>query len=178
MRSELDHEKYLTFSPGLILGGTMMNYDHNHAQGNAAGKSNVISKTALARGDLRYITIAQKEKAEQKIIKMIDQHLPGTTGSVSFQDGIPSMPPTQANLALLKTYSSVSERLGYGTVKPLDPGLKGAGDISYAAPYVSSALAGLGPSGSGAHSVKETLDISSLPVQTDRAALLIYELTR
>jgi glutamate carboxypeptidase len=87
------------------------------------------------------------------------------------------MPPTAANLALLKKYSQASIKLGYGEVNQLDPSSRGAGDISHIASMVSAALAGLGPAGTGAHSEKETLDIHSLPIQTQRAALLIYWLT-
>jgi glutamate carboxypeptidase len=62
-------------------------------------------------------------------------------------------------------------------VKPLDPGSRGAGDISHIASIVFAALAGLGPAGTGAHSVNETLDVNSLPIQTQRTAILIYRLT-
>ncbi len=174
MRIQLGNEQYLTFSPGLTLGGTAVTYDKNNSKGIAFGKGNVIAKTAMAKGDLRFLTSEQKINAEKKITAIINQHLLGTTATIAFQDGIPAMPPTHANLALLKKYSEASKKLGYGTIKPLDPGKRGAGDISHVASIVTSALAGLGPLGTGEHSVKETLDISSLPIQTQRAALLIY----
>ena len=174
MRLQLSHEQYLTFSPGLILGGTTVTYDKNNSQGVAFGKGNVIAKTAMAKGDLRFLTSKQKENAEKNITAIVNQHLAGTTATITFQDAIPAMPPTTANLALLQKYSQASEKLGYGTIKPFDPGARGAGDISHIASIVTCALAGLGPLGTGEHSVKETLDISSLPIQTERAALLIY----
>ncbi len=49
--------------------------------------------------------------------------------------------------------------------------------IVHVASLVSASLGGLGPVGTGAHFDKETLDIHSLPIQTERAALLIYWLT-
>lgn len=177
MRTQLANEPYLSFSPGLILGGTTVNYDKNNSQGIAFGKGNVIAKAAVAKGDLRFITTEQKNNAEKKISAIVGSHLPGTTASITFQDAIPAMPPTAANLELLKKYSQASVKLGYGTVNQLDPGSRGAADISHIASMVSASLAGLGPVGTGAHSEKETLDIQSLTRQTQRAALLIYWLT-
>ena len=173
MRIKLASEPNLSFNPGLILGGTHL----NEKQGIATGKNNVIAKAALSKGDLRYLSAEQKEKAEKEIISIINQHLPKTTAQINFQDGIPSMPPTKSNLKLLQGYSKISTLLGYGTVKPLDPGLRGAGDISHIASLVSGSLAGLGAVGNNAHSVNETLDLRSLPIQTERTALFIYQLT-
>ncbi len=177
MRDQLIGEKYLSFSPGLILGGTAIHYDKNASQGIVFGKGNVIAKTGMAKGDLRFLTAEQKIRAEKKILVIVNQHLPGTTAFIQFQDGIPSMPPTSQNLELLNQYSKTSNDLGYGVIKPLDPGSRGAGDISHIASIVSANLAGLGPVGTGAHSEKETLEIPSLQIQTQRAAILIYRLT-
>ncbi|HSW71703.1 MAG TPA: M20/M25/M40 family metallo-hydrolase, partial [Gammaproteobacteria bacterium] len=178
MRVQLSHEKNLSCSPGLILGGTAVNYDKNNSQGTAFGKGNVIAKIAMSKGDLRFLTPEQKIEAEKKISAIVNAHLPGTTASIHFQDGIPAMPPAAANFKLLQKYSEASLRLGYGPVKALDPGSRGAGDISHLASLVSASLAGLGPVGTGTHSDQETLDISSLPIQTKRAALLIYSLSQ
>jgi glutamate carboxypeptidase len=175
MRTQLSGERFLSFSPGLVLGGTMIN-SKNDIQGAAFGKGNVIAKVAMANGDLRFISEQQKNAAEKKIAGIVTHHLPGTTASIIFQEGIPSMPPTPANEALLKQYSEASEDLGQGVVHPLDPGSRGAGDISHIASIVNGALAGLGPVGTDAHSVKETLNIPSLSIQTQRASLLIYRL--
>lgn len=175
MRTQLSGERFLSFSPGLFLGGTTIN-SKNDIQGAAFGKGNVIAKVAMANGDLRFISEQQKNAAEKKIAGIVTHHLPGTTASIIFQEGIPSMPPTPANKALLKQYSEVSEDLGQGVVHPLDPGSRGAGDISHIASIVNGALAGLGPVGTDAHSVKETLNIPSLSIQTQRASLLIYRL--
>ena len=176
MQTQLSVEKYLSFSPGFVMGGTTIDYDKNKSQGSVFGKGNVIARTAMTKGDLRFLTPQQKVDAEKKIVAIVKEHLPGTIASINFQDGIPSMPPTASNLALLKTYSRVSNDLGYGSIKPLEPGLRGAGDISHIASIVSANLAGLGALGTGAHSTKETLNVDSLPIQTQRAALLIYRL--
>lgn len=177
MRTQLSEEKYLSFSPGLIFGGTSINYDKGNSQGMVFGKGNVIAREAMAKGDLRFLTTDQKLDAEKRIITIVKKHLPGTTALIDFQDGIPAMPPTSGNLELLEKYSRVSSDLGYGPIKPLDSGLRGAGDISHIASIVSGNLAGLGALGTGAHSAKETLNIDSLSIQTQRAAVLIYRLT-
>ena len=177
MLTQLSGEKYLSFSPGLIFGGTTINYDKNKSQGSVFGKGNVIARTAMTKGDLRFLTVHQKLDAEKRILAIVKNHLPGTSASINFQDGIPAMPPSSSNLDLLKKYSRVSSDLEYGAIKPLDPGARGAGDISHIASIVSSNLAGLGALGTGAHSTKETLNIDSIPIQTQRAALLIYRLT-
>jgi glutamate carboxypeptidase len=177
MRTTLQNEKDLSFSPGLILGGTTLNYEMKNSEGSAFGKGNVIAKTAMAKGDLRFLTVEQKTRAEKIISALVAQSLPGTSASIHFQDGMPSMPPTKKNLALLKVYSRASDDLGYGTVQALDPRLRGAGDISYIAALVSANLAGLGPQGTGAHSEKEIVSLDSIGMQTERAALLMYRLT-
>jgi glutamate carboxypeptidase len=177
MLDQLSEEKDLSFNPGLILGGTTTNYNKNTSQGTVSGKANIIAKTAMAKGDLRYLTPDQKENAKTKVLNIVEQHLPGTTASIDFQDVIPSMPPTKNNLKLLEKYSQISRDLGYGTIAPLDASARGAADIAHIASIVSSNLAGLGALGTGAHSTHETLILDSLPIQTQRAALLIYRLT-
>lgn len=177
VRTQLSNERYLSFSPGLMLGGTTIDFNQNKTEGTALGKGNVIAKTAIATGDLRFLTTDQQLTAKKHMSAIVQQHLPGTTASIQFQDGIPAMSPTKGNLELLKQYSNASIDLGLGSIKPLDAGERGAGDISHIASIVSGNLAGLGALGTGAHSTKETLDIHSLPIQTQRVALLIYRLT-
>ena len=178
MRSQLSGQQYLTFNPGIVLGGSQLTYNKDRSEGSVSGKANVITKTALAKGDLRFLTAAQEADAKNKILSIVKQHLPNTTASIHFEAGIPGMAPTLNNKDLLNQYSQASQDLGFGLIKPLDPAVRGAGDISYIAAIVPFNLAGLGALGTGAHSVNETLDINSLPIQTQRAALLIYRLTK
>lgn len=177
MRHELAGEKYLTFNPGIIVGGTKIDYDKNKAEGDAFGKQNVIAQSALISGDLRFLTNEQKKNAEKKMTAIVNQHLSGTNASIYFQDVIPAMSPTKGNEQLLKQYSAISEELGYGPIQTVDPSLYGAVDISHIAHLEAGALSGLGAVGKEPHSVNETLDLTSLPIVTQRAALLIYRLT-
>jgi glutamate carboxypeptidase len=178
MRDQLSHEKYLSFSPGIILGGTTVSHDLKNFDGHAYGKDNVIAKTATASGDLRFLTEQQKNTAEKTISTIVTEHLPETHAAIIFQDGIPSMEPTDNNLALLTKYSEVSVDLGGEHITAYDPDLRGAGDISYIAGMVPANLAGLGALGSDSHSEKETLELNSLPIQTERAAILLFRLTQ
>jgi glutamate carboxypeptidase len=87
------------------------------------------------------------------------------------------MAPTEGNHRLLAALDRASRDLGLGGVKANDPGLRGAGDISFVAPMLDG-LDGLGARGEGAHAPEGWVDLSSLAPQIRRAALLIYRLTR
>ena len=58
-----------------------------------------------------------------------------------------------------------------------DPGARGGGDVSYVAQYVDC-LDGLGAPGKGDHAAGETIDLKEFPKLIERAALMIYRLTR
>jgi glutamate carboxypeptidase len=109
--------------------------------------------------------------------EIVARNLHRTSAQITFSDGYPAMAPTEGNKKLLEIYDQVSRDLGYGPITPLDPAARGAADISFVAPHID-ALSGLGPHGSGAHSVEDRLHLPSLAIATQRAALLIYRLTR
>lgn len=168
-------EPDLTFNPALILAGTEV--EVNQTTGKAAGKDNVIPRTAVVKSDLRYLTAEQRERTQQKMREIVADHLPGTNASIQFDEAYPPMAPTAGNQALLALYSTASEQAGLGEVPALPPGQRGAGDVQFVAPYVDS-LDGLGVNGAGAHSPDEVLDIPSIEKSTIRAALLIYRLSK
>ena len=174
---ELRGEEYLTFSPGIILGGTTAQYDPVQSRGDAFGKTNVIPETVVVAGDLRFISVEQRERAKTRMHTITAQSLPHTSATVTFQDSYPAMSPTPGNYELLRQLDQVSRKLGYGPVKAVDPGQRGAADVSFVAPYLD-ALDGLGVVGSGGHTVGETVDLSSLPIMSKRAAIFIYQLTQ
>jgi glutamate carboxypeptidase len=175
---KLRGEKYLTFNPAVILGGTEVTYDPEHSRGTVFGKTNVIAKKVTIQGDLRFITDEQKQGARTKMREIAtSQNLPHTSAEISFEDGYPSMPPTQGNLALLKVLDQASRDLGFGPVEAYDPGARGAGDISFVANQVDC-LDGLGALGSGAHTQNEDVDLSAFSKLIQRTAILIYRLTR
>ena len=175
---ELADEKYLTFNPGVILGGTDVTYDEPATRGTAFGKSNVVAQKVIVDGGLRFISEKQKEKARKRMRKIVDEHLPHTDAEIAFEDSYPAMTPTENNARLLSVYAAVSEDLGFGPVEGNDPAKRGAADISFAAPHAGASMDGLGVSGGGAHSPEEYLNIASVEEATKRAAILIYRLTR
>jgi len=170
-------EPDLTFSAGLLLGGTDTAVDAGGITGRAAGKTNVIARSATVRGDLRYLSYEQRDRAHAKMRAIVADNLPGTSASIAFHDAYPPMSPTAGNLAVLKVYSQASSDAGLGEIPALPPGQRGAGDIQFIAPLIDS-LDGLGVAGNGAHSPDEDLEIASLERATIRSALLIYRLTR
>ena len=128
-------------------------------------------------GDLRFLTEEQKEKARENMRQIVSKNLPETRATISFMDGIPSMPPTPGNTALVKQLNDISVALNYGEVNAGNPGSRGAGDISYVANYLDC-LDGLGASGKGAHAPGEIINLNEYPKLIKRTTLLIYRLTR
>jgi len=176
-REQVLGPEYLTFNAGVMVGGTEVSYDRTTASGNAYGKTNVIPSAVTVHGGLRFIAEEQKEDARERMRQIVAQNLPHTSAEITFEDGYPAMSPKPANDSLMFIYDGISRALGYGPVEPLDPGARGAADISFVADGLE-ALSGLGPHGSGSHSLDDQLYLSSLPVATARAAILMYRLTR
>ena len=176
-RVQLSTEKYLTFNPGVFIGGSEMNYNASKSSGTAIGKTNIISPAVTVTGDLRFLTEEQKINARKKMSAIVANNLAGTKATIKFTDGIPSMAPTEGNNKLLEVISGVTKDMGFGVTMAGDPGSRGAGDISYIAAYVDC-IDGLGASGKGAHAPGETINLKELPYLIKRAALTIYRLSR
>jgi glutamate carboxypeptidase len=176
-RVQLSTEKYLTFNPGVFIGGSEMNYDETKATGTTIGKTNIISPEVTVTGDLRFLTEEQKINARKKMQAIVNNSLAGTKATIHFEDGIPSMAPTEGNNQVLSIINSISMDMGAGATIAGDPGSRGAGDISYVAAYVDC-IDGLGALGRGAHAPGETIHLNQLPFLIKRAALTIYRLSR
>lgn len=170
-------EPDLTFNAGLILGGSELSDDETNSSGTAFGKSNVIPKSALVKGDIRYLSSAQRERTYARMRAIVAQNLPGTSADISFRETYPPMAPSAGNLAIFERYSQASQDAGLGNLEIIAPGLRGAGDVQFVAPYLDS-LDGLGASGRGAHSPDEDMELASLQRASIRAALMIYRLSR
>ena len=171
-------EPSLTFNPGLIAGGTTVSYADDTATASAFGKSNVIARDAEVRGDLRYLSPEQGERARQKMQAIVATgNLPGTSATIGFTESYPPMPPTEAGRKLAELYSKASLDAGLGRIDLLDPSLRGAGDVQFVAPYTVG-IDGLGTQGRGSHTDDEDMEIASIERGAVRAALLIYRLTQ
>ncbi len=172
---EVRGEEFLTFNPGLVLGGTSLVFEEGAAKGQAFGKTNVVAQTAMVNGGLRFISEEQKESAREKMRAIVANNLPHTSASITFEDAYPAMSPTAGNSKLLEVLNQVSLDLGQGEVLAYDPGKRGAADTSFVAEYVDC-LDGLGTMGSRAHTPEETVNLNTVEALTQRTALLIYRL--
>jgi len=177
-RTQLAGQPNLTFNPSVIVGGTDVTYDSTTVSGSAKSKLNIIASNVTVSGDLRFLTESEKDSTRARM-RAIATHnnLAGTSAEIAFADEYPAMAPTPANYQVLALYDSASRALGYGPVAALDPGRRGAGDISFVAPIITG-LDGLGAMGSGSHTPGERVNLATLPMQTERAAILIYRLLR
>jgi glutamate carboxypeptidase len=175
-RTQLAGEQYLTFNPSVIVGGTDVTYDSTTVSGMAKSKLNIIASSVTVSGDLRFLTEGQKDSTRARMRDIATHNnLAGASAAIAFADEYPAMAPTPANLAVLAVYDSASRALGYGPVAALDPGRRGAGDISFVAPIITG-LDGLGALGAGSHTPAERVNLATLPMQTERAAILMYRL--
>jgi glutamate carboxypeptidase len=176
-REQLSTEKFLTFNPGLIVGGSDITLDRQDARATALGKTNIISPAARVTGDLRFLSESQKNDAREKMKQIVAASLPGAHATIRFSDGLPAMEPTPGNLRLVEEVSKVTVDMGLGPTTAGDPGARGAGDISDIAQYLDC-IDGLGASGHGAHRAGETINLKEYPYLIQRAAILLYRFSR
>ncbi len=174
---EVRGEQYLTFNAGTIQGGTDVTYDAQQNRGTTFGKNNVVPRKVIVSGGMRAISDEQLERARAAMQAIVANSHPQASATIEFAEGYPPMPPTEGNRRLARVLSDINEALGRGAMPELDPGRRGAADVSFVAPY-TDALAGLGALGKGAHSPRESIDLTSLPLAIKRAAILIYRLSR
>ncbi|MCP4204556.1 MAG: M20 family metallopeptidase [bacterium] len=177
-REDLRSEENLTCNPGVILGGTDVEFDAGEARGGAFGKNNVIAEHAVVTGDLRATSPAQYERATRRMREIVAHNLPHAQTELTFSPSYPPMGASDGNRRLLALYDEVSRDLGYGPVQAVNPRNAGAADVSFAAEYVEMALDGVGLMGEGGHTVDEVADLSTLPMQVQRAAVLMLRLAR
>ena len=175
-REQLESRELLTVNPGIVSGGTAVEYAAGTG-GSATGKYNVIAQTLRASGDLRTITPQQLEEAQQAMQDIVMNNLPHTQAAIEFGDGYPPMAASEGNRKLLALLDDVSQDLGLGPLQPVDPRNAGAADISFAAEYVDMAIDGVGLMGSGGHTVDEVADLSTLPMQAKRVGVLLLRLS-
>ena len=173
-RQELP-EKGLTFNVGLVSAGATAKVNDTGTEGQATGKSNVISPVALAVGDLRTVSNEQTERVEAKMRAIVADHLAKTGATITFEEFYPAMAETEASRALMTQLSEVNLALGLPAGKVADYMSGGAGDISFVAPYVPG-LVGVGAVGAGAHAEGEAALLESLPRQAKRMAILMSRL--
>ncbi len=175
-RVRLAGQPHLTFSPGVILGGTSVEFDGALSSGTAAGKTNVVAARTVVHGDLRALTPGQFEKAKETMRAVVKTSLAKTSAAITFDEGYPPLAPTAGNERLLVMYDRASRDLGFGRVTAVSPDRAGAADVSFVAGHVPMIIDAVGMKGRDDHSPSETGDLASLPIQTKRAAVLLLRL--
>jgi glutamate carboxypeptidase len=175
-REKLAGEEHLTFNPGVILGGTAVDFDAAQARGTAFGKTNVIAERAVATGDLRALSPEQVAHARKTMEDIVKAAMPHTQATLTFDEGYPPLAPSAGNTEMLALYDRVSRDLGFGAVTAVSPDRAGAADVSFISSQVKRILDGVGLMGRDDHTPGETADLSTLPSQTKRAAVFLYRL--
>ena len=168
-------EHGLTFNPGVIGGGTFVEEGSDGSSIDAYGKGNVVAQKVIVKGGLRFLSEEQKERARESMRQVIAKNLPMTQASIEFEDSYPAMTATDANRAELKKLSDVSVAIGMKPLTAYDPTKRGAADISFVAPYVTS-LDALGSWGGNSHTPDEWLDLNTFEIATKRTAVYLYRL--
>ena len=176
-RQALAGEPHLTFNPALVLGGTQVELDAVQSRGTAFGKENVIPERVVVMGDLRALSLEQFASSRRRMTEIASSaSLAQTRADIEFEEGYPPLSPTDGNRQLLAMYDQASRDVGAGSVSAVDPDRAGAADVSFVAGHVPMIIDGIGLMGDGGHTVRETADLTTLPSQTKRAALLMYRL--
>jgi glutamate carboxypeptidase len=171
-------EANLTYNVGVMAGGTPAAIDDQGLSVTATGKTNIIAETAIARGDIRTLSAEQETRVRAAMQAIVRQHLPHTSAELVFaEDGYPPMAPTDGNRRLLARLNAVNRALGYPEMPEYDPARRGAADSAFVAADVDT-LAGLGMAGGNAHAEGEWVDLTSLPRQAIRAAVLMARLAQ
>lgn len=174
-RRELGSWEGLTFNAAQIAGGTTVTVD-TAGTATVKGRANIIPPTLWARGDLRFVRDGQLDSARAVMRQIVARSLPQATSEIVFEEGAyPAMPITPSGQRLVAEFDAVSRALGYGPVKSQDPANRGAGDVSFIAPIIPG-MDGLGVGGSGAHSPNESVNLNTLRMAGERAAVLMARL--
>ena len=174
----MSKEAYLTFNPGVAVGGARVSLDDQSSKGTAEGKTNIVAERMTVQGDLRTLSPEQLARTKATMREIVGAHLGHTTATITFDDGYPPMAPTEGNKRLLALHDQASRDLGLGPVTPVDPSKAGAADVSFVAGIVPMIIDGVGLAGHDDHSPQETADLKSLSVRAKRAALTMYRLSQ
>jgi glutamate carboxypeptidase len=177
IRAALSTEELLTINPGIVVGGGSVDFDAGSG-GTAGGKDNIVAQNVRVSGDLRTISPTQLAAAQAEMQRIVAANLPGTTATIRFGEGYPPLAATDGNRELLVLFDEVSRDLGFGPVEPVNPRNAGAADVSFAAGLAPMIIDGVGLMGAGGHTVDEVADLRTLPMQTQRVAVLLYRLAQ
>ena len=150
-RSQLIEEN-VTFSAGVIVGGTEVSYDDAIQTGSAFGKSNVIPKGVTDRGP----ALPARSRGARACAWSIAGAAFRARRPPSISTKTPPMSPTLETCGLDLYSRSTRAGLVY---RAATAQMRGGGDIQHVAPFVDC-LDGIGSTGSGSHTSDEDLSRS------------------
>ena len=175
----------ITFNPGVVVAGTEIvqksgskpgQVQAKHQRYRVSGQPNTVTNVARVNGDLRALTPEDLEWAITQMQSIVKENLPGTSATLTVVESGPPFAPTAENEKLFQLYNEGSIALGESPVAAANPRFSGVADINFVAGRVTAALDGIGIGGANEHREDEEADVSTLPLQTQRAALLLYRI--
>jgi glutamate carboxypeptidase len=122
---------------------------------------NTVPDHAEALVDLRYVTQAENEKLRERILQAAGESaIPDTRIEVQWGPGRGPMEKTPASEALCTTYAECQKDSGLGFSEM--PLVGGGSDAATTSSIGIPSIDGLGPRGSGFHTLDEYVELASL----------------
>jgi glutamate carboxypeptidase len=170
-------QRYVSLNPAVVLSGSETSYDAVAHKGTTGGVTNILADRAVIEGDMRFLTPEQRAEVMETMERIVTtDNLPHAKSTIRWNEGYPSMPPTEGNYVLASILDGVSRDLGMEPITPGNPGWGGAGDVSFVSEYVD-AIDSLGAMGGRAHTIDEVVRLDTLAELAARAAVLMHRLT-
>lgn len=154
-----EYDKGVVVSVNVIHGGTV---------------SNAIPDQCRAELDIRFNKVSDQEPVREKILEICNEtYIEGTRTETEFISSIPAFEDSEANRELLHFINRVSEEIG---LAPMEGAfLGGNSDAAYLALAGVPTVCSFGVKGTGAHTLSECADVSSLFERTRLLTAVIME---
>ena len=153
-------QEQITYNCGLFSGGT---------------SPNTVPGEATFTLYNRYWEMKQRDEIKRHVEGIINKSfIPGTTADFEIIGERYPMEATPANYALAAFISGVSEKYGWGEMKPYKA--SAGSDASYTTMAGAPSVCTMGPLGANVHSPKELMYADSLPERAKLVAAVVNEL--
>ena len=154
---KIQEERGLTFSCGVISGGTA---------------DNTVPEKCNFTIDVRFKDYEQMNFAQERIAQIVStSYIGNTTATFKVKSKRPPMVRKKRNLALLEELNSIYENAGIGALEPASR--TGGSDAAYITECGIPCIDNLGPEGGYIHSRKEYAYLSSLKESAAKQALAV-----
>ncbi len=156
---ESSKEGGTTYSCNIVKGGNVLN---------------VIPDACTLSIDIRAVTRTAMAEAKETVNRIAQtQYLPGTGCQVTLLSERPPMEKTPETLDLLQKLLDVCHRYDLGTLTPLESG--GGSDSCYTQGAGIPSICGVGASGGAQHTIREFVNIPSIPLRAKILAAFATE---